>query len=255
MYRKDVNDLSPMRVFEKSMHGGLGRGNIGVVVARPGIGKTAILVQIALDDLMRDRKVLHLSHEHAVDHVRAYYDEIFHDLAGLMKLDAPEAVRLDIEKNRMIYSHLGNTKADPPSKRGGTSSVKKILDTVAFARDIAHFEPDVIILDAFDFTHASGEAMQSLRDMARDLSVELWISAQVDVRSAPSAGIPEPLRAVQEHLSVVVLLDAEKDNVRLRLLKDHDNAELADLHLVVLCIEDLSLEVFDLDPVAFNLVG
>src|SRR6187549_1965277 len=115
MYRKDVNERSPMRVFEKSMHGGLGRGNVGVVASRAGVGKTALLVQIALDDLLRDRKVLHISHEHAVDHVRAYYDEIFHDLAGHMKLAEPEAVRVDIEKNRMIYSHIGHAKNEPPS--------------------------------------------------------------------------------------------------------------------------------------------
>jgi hypothetical protein len=62
--------------------------------------------------------VLHISHEHAVDHVRAYYDEIFHDLAMVMKLDEPEAVRVDIEKNRLIYSHLPE-RNDPPSIRGG----------------------------------------------------------------------------------------------------------------------------------------
>src|SRR5574339_987740 len=107
MYRKEVNERSPMRVFEKSMHGGLGRGNIGVVVARPGVGKTALLVQIALDDLLRDRKVLHISHEHAVDHVRAYYDEIFHDLSTYRKLDQPAAIRLEIERHRLIFSHLG----------------------------------------------------------------------------------------------------------------------------------------------------
>jgi hypothetical protein len=38
MYRKDVNERSPMRVFEKSIHGGLGRGNVGVVAARAGVG-------------------------------------------------------------------------------------------------------------------------------------------------------------------------------------------------------------------------
>ncbi len=39
MYRKEVNERSPMRVFEKSMHGGLGRGNVGVVAARHGVGR------------------------------------------------------------------------------------------------------------------------------------------------------------------------------------------------------------------------
>src|SRR6476469_7700094 len=104
MYRKDVNERSPRRVFEKPMHGGLGRGNVGVVAARAGVGKTALLVQIALDDLLRDRKVLHISHEQAVDHVRAYYDEIFHDLASLSRLEAPDEVHLDVERHRLIYS-------------------------------------------------------------------------------------------------------------------------------------------------------
>jgi archaellum biogenesis ATPase FlaH len=244
MYRKDVNERSPMRVFEKSMHGGLGRGNIGVVVARAGVGKTALLVQIALDDLLRDRKVLHISHEHAVDHVRAYYDEIFHDLAGVMKLEAPEAVRVDIEKNRLIYSHLGPSKNDPPSMRGGSTSIQKILDTVAFAREYAHFEPDVIILDAFDFANAKPEAIQALRDLARERSLELWISAQVDARKAPTEGLPGPLSAVQEHLSVVVFLEPERDIVRLRLLKDHDNVELTDLHLR---LDPHSMRVIDED--------
>ena len=155
MYRKDVNERSPMRVFEKSMHGGLGRGNVGVVASRPGVGKTPLLVQIALDDLLRDRKVLHISHEHAVDHVRAYYDEIFHDLSVASKLDDTEAVKLDVERHRLIYSHLSHTTAQPMSNRGGRSSIAKILETVAFARDIAHFEADVIIIDGFDFHHAS----------------------------------------------------------------------------------------------------
>lgn len=230
MYRKEVNERSPMRVFEGSMHGGLGRGNIGVIVARPGVGKTALLVQIALDDLLRDRKVLHISHEHAVDHVRAYYDEIFHDLAMVMKLDEPEAVRVDIEKNRLIYSHLPE-RNDPPSIRGGSSSIEKILRTVNFARQFAHFEPDVIILDAFDFVNARPEALDELSNLARERNVELWIAATVDVRKAPTSGLPEPLDKFQQKLSVVVFLEPEREIVRLRLLKDHDNTELTDLHL------------------------
>src|SRR5438128_12246391 len=122
MYRKDVNERSPMRVFEKSMHGGLGRGNVGVVLSRAGVGKTPLLVQIALDDLLRDRKVLHISHEHAVDHVRAYYDEIFHDLAVSMELENQEQEKADIERHRLIYSHLGYVKEGPMSIRGGGSS-------------------------------------------------------------------------------------------------------------------------------------
>src|SRR5580698_7703967 len=155
MYRKEVNERSPMRVFEKSMHGGLGRGNVGVVAARTGVGKTPLLVQIALDDLMRDRRVLHISHEHAVDHVRAYYDEIFHDLAAVSKLVNTESVKLDVERHRLIYSLMTQAVNQPMSLRGGHSSISKILETVTFAREVAHFEPDVIIIFFFDDTAAT----------------------------------------------------------------------------------------------------
>ena len=80
MLLKELTERSPMRIFENSIHGGLGAGNLGVVVARHGMGKTAFLVDIALDDLMRGRKVLHVTIGRTIEHVREYYEEIFRDL-------------------------------------------------------------------------------------------------------------------------------------------------------------------------------
>ena len=37
MYQRDVNRRSPLRVFERSIHGGLGPGNLGVVMSRAGV--------------------------------------------------------------------------------------------------------------------------------------------------------------------------------------------------------------------------
>lgn len=228
MYRKDVNERSPMRVFEKSMHGGLGRGNLGVVAARPGVGKTPLLVQIALDDLLRDRRVLHISHEHAVDHVRAYYDEIFHDLSLASNLADPESVKLEVERHRLIYSHI--TMAPPASTGGGRSPIAKILQTVAFARDIAHFEPDAIIIDGFDFAHATAEAVKALGDLAKERSIELWVSANAEASEKPGT-LPAPLDRFADLLDVVVFLAPERDVVRLQLLKDHGNKDLGELNL------------------------
>src|ERR1700679_2485203 len=180
MYRKEVNERSPMRVFEKSIHGGLGRGNVGLVVSKHGVGKTPVLVQIALDDLLRDRRVLHISHEHAVDHVRAYYDEIFHDLAAVSKLANVDAEKLDVERHRLIFSLMTQALQNPPSLRGGSSSMAKILETVAFARDVAHFVPDVIVIDQFDFAHAAPNAVTALRALAKESNVELWLSANAE---------------------------------------------------------------------------
>ena len=230
MYRKDVNERSPMRVFEKSMHGGLGRGNVGIVAAQAGVGKTPLLVQIALDDLMRSHRVLHISHEHAVDHVRAYYDEIFHDLAEFARLEEPEGVKLDVERHRLLLSLLASRDAAPVSRRGGHSPISKVLDAVNFARDFAHFEPEVIVIDGFDLAHGTSEAVHELSALASERNVELWLSATVD---PPVGGVqvPEGLARFMPLVQVVVWLDAERDAVQLRLFKDHDSKDLADLRL------------------------
>lgn len=244
MYRREVNERSPMRVFEGSMHGGLGRGNVGVVISRPGVGKTALLVQIALDDLLRDRKVLHISHEHAVDHVRAYYDEIFHDLAQSMRLEEPELVRTEVERHRLIYSHIGHVQASTEApEKAARLWVDKILETVSFARNVAHFEPDVIIIDGFDLALSSEEAVEALGRLARERSAEVWVAAQLAEAGAPGK-LPPPLDKLARHIGVVVYLQPERDVVRLRLLKDHDNTDLADLHLR---LDPHSMRVIDED--------
>src|ERR1041385_8555571 len=109
MYRKELNESNPLRLFENSIHGGLGRGNVGVVVARHGIGKTAFLVGIALDEAMRGRKALHVSLDKTVDHVREFYDEIFMDLAHSSNLEDIATARLDMERHRMIHTYAGKS--------------------------------------------------------------------------------------------------------------------------------------------------
>lgn len=264
MERSEVNDRSPLRVFERSMRGGLGRGNVGVVAARPGVGKTPLLVQIGLDDLLRDRRVLHVSHEHAVDHVRAYYDELFHELAAAMNLSDPAIVRADIERHRQIYSLLSSAKAGPNSLRGGQTSVTKIIETVTFARDVAAFEPDVIIVDGFDLAGASEDALRALASLARGRSLELWVAASTNEAPTAEGSLPEPLARAQAHAAVIVWLEPERDVVRLKLLKDHDTPK-ADLAQLSLRLDPHSMRILEgeipprsarpLDPRRFRLLS
>jgi hypothetical protein len=229
MYRKEVNERSPMRVFEKSMHGGLGQGNVGIVASAPGVGKTPLLVQIALDDLLRDRRVLHITHEHSVDHVRTHYSELFHDLCTISQLNDPDSVRLDIERNRMIFA-LTRNQSDPPiSQRGGSSSIQRILEVVKFTQQTAQFSPQVIIIDGFDLASANEEAMRVLRGVALELDAELWISANTN--GVTTGTLPSPLDRFSKSVDVIVFLEAEKDVVRLRLVKDHDSKSIEELHL------------------------
>src|SRR5579862_7575766 len=159
MYGKELNERNPLRLFEHTIHGGLGAGNIGVVVARHGIGKTAFLVGIALDEAMRARKVLHVSLEQTVAHLREFYDEIFIDLAHSANLEDLPAERLEMERNRVIHTYAGKSFTIP-----------KLRHSINFLVEYAHFTPACVIVEGFDFDRATLEDMEAFRQLAADFN-------------------------------------------------------------------------------------
>ena len=73
---QEIYERSPVRVLASHLEGGLGRGKVGFIAAEPGVGKSALLVHLALDTLLREENVLHVSMTDSVDHVRQFYDQI-----------------------------------------------------------------------------------------------------------------------------------------------------------------------------------
>ena len=223
MHRKEINERSPVRLLESSIHGGLGPGNIGVVIARPGVGKTAFLVGVALDDLMRERKVLHVSLEQSSDKVRAFYDEIFMDLAHQRELEDVWKVRLALESHRMIHCYLENT-----------FSLDKLRGALAFMCNHGDFRPVAIIVDGFAFDSATSEDMAALRAIAREGEAELWMSAVTHRDSSQSdRGIPEPVAHLEGDVDVILSMAHDMKAVHVSLLKDHDNPSVANLKLAL----------------------
>jgi hypothetical protein len=231
MYRKELNERNPLRLFEHSTNGGLGDGNIGVVVARHGSGKTAFLVGVALDEAMRGRKTLHVSLDKTVDHIREFYDEIFMDLAHSAHLEDIPAERLEMERNRIIHTYAGKS-----------FTIDKLRHSVTFLKENAHFDPACLILEGFDFDRATMADMEAFRQIASEFKVEMWMSA-VTHRGVPlnERGIPEPVAKVASAIAVIVQMTDHSDGVHLSLLKDHDNPNVAKLTL-------------DLDPSTMLLV-
>jgi len=221
MYAKELNERNPLRLFEHSIHGGLGRGNIGVVLARHGIGKTAFLVAIALDDAMRGRKALHVSLDNTVDHVREFYDELFMDLAHSAHLDDLATERLEMERNRMIHTYAGKS-----------FTIHKLRHSIKFLKEYVHFDPECIIVEGFNFERASLADVAAFRELAGEFNVELWMSA-VTHRGVPlnDHGVPEPVAKLYSAISVIVQMADAGDGVHISLLKDHDNPDVAKLTL------------------------
>jgi len=228
MFQKEVNAHSPLRILEKSIHGGLGKGNLGVVMARAGVGKTACLVQIALDDLMRERKVLHISLEHTIDHVQSWYDALFDDLALANDLDHTEQVRSMVAHNRLIHAFADHDLW--PAR----------LDKLAgLMREHMHFQPAAVLVDGYPWERhsvAENAAMiGALKSFAVMCDAELWMSAQSHRRTSGlhPTQVPPPCDAVVDLVDVCIYLEPNGNAVSVRLLKDHDHPSPSDTRLTL----------------------
>jgi hypothetical protein len=219
MFRKYLNARSPLRLLEKGLHGGLGRGNLGLVLAGRGVGKTACLVGFALDDLLRGGHVLHVALDHSVHHVREFYDTVFRDLAESTHLEDAARVHAEADRCRSI-------RAYPPSR----FSAAKLREAVEFEAE-AGAKPELVIVDGFEFATAPRDEILDLGVLASELQAEVWLSASV--RGERVVSLPPEIAPIEDLLSVILALEPADGAVALRALKDHGNPDLSALHVAL----------------------
>jgi hypothetical protein len=215
--RKFLNARSPLRLLEKGLHGGLGAGNLGVVIAGHGVGKTSFLVGVAVDELLRDGRVLHVSCSHPVTHVRAHYDTVYDELAQSKHLEDLGMIRGEIDRRRSIRVY-------PPN----TLTPGKLRDAVKLARE-AGAVPSLIVLEGLDITLLTHADVEDLRGLAQELPAEIWLEATSDKERA--VAVPSGMRPFEDLISVILALEPGHDVVRLRAIKDHANPDVSDLHV------------------------
>jgi hypothetical protein len=219
MYQRYLNARSPLRLLEKGLHGGLGRGNLGLVVAAPGVGKTSFLVGVALDDLLRGKPVLHVAEGHVVQHVRDHYDTVFEELANTTHLENHAVVRAEIDRLRRIrvYPH-------------GVFDAKRLREALALEAELGA-RPEIVVVDGLDFAQRGADEAAEWASAAREADVELWMTA-----NAPSeriAALPASFAPLAPHCGVILALEPNAGAVALRALKDHDNPDVAALHVAL----------------------
>ena len=210
---KDFISVSPLKILEQSSRRGLGPGNLGVLIARAGVGKTACLIHIALDRIFRGEKLIHVSLEEGPEKVSAYYNVIYNDLLKALDLSDNDEYRMRIDRNRMILAYL-NQSFDLDRLEANLKNLAERLD----------FRPNTLIVDGLDFEKTGRDTLEGLRKTGRAFGAEIWFSAlsHRHITETNERGIPHPCATVDDLLSIIIQLVPEPSGVFLRLLKDHD---------------------------------
>src|SRR5210317_2482062 len=104
MLKEDLIKKNPLRVLNPLTPETLPDHRMGLIMARAGLGKTAILVQIAMDSMLRDQKVLHVSVGEDLGKAKAWYDDIFKYIAEGFQLENVAEIENELMRNRMIMT-------------------------------------------------------------------------------------------------------------------------------------------------------
>jgi hypothetical protein len=205
MLSEEIYARSPMRVFNQSIHGGLAAGELGGVIGRAGVGKSVLLVHLALDRILRDDNVLHISLRDSADHVRSFYDELFPRVTRAAGLGSAEALAITLERRRMIQAYLN---------RPFTSD--DLLRALDMLGEFMQFEPRAVLIDGFPAEDREG--LEALAIVARDRKLAIWIAVQTH---RDDKGV----LANQDKYHTLVSLKPVQEHIVLSAMKVHGNTE------------------------------
>ncbi len=209
---KDFGSLSPLRILEKSGEKGLGRGNLGVLIARAGVGKTACLIHFALDKLLSREKLVHVSLEDGPEKVTSYYRVIYSELIKALEVEDEQELRMLMEHNRMILAFLNRS-----------FDMARLRQNLLNLAEKVGFRADCLIVDGLDFDEAGRELFEDFKALAAEFQVEIWFSARSHRHLTETSrdGVPHPCHRVEDLFSLIMQLVPETSGIYLRLLKDH----------------------------------
>ncbi|MDR3123650.1 MAG: AAA family ATPase [Treponema sp.] len=213
MVKQELIQRSPVRILEKSIHGGLGTGEVGIISSPSGVGKTSVLVQLALDKLLQAKKVIHVSFTQHTDYILAWYEDIFEEFTHKKNLENVRDVKNELIKNRVLMNF----------NQDGVSSEQILRSLRAMIVD-GGFQAEALIIDGFDFAKMTGERLAATRDFARELGLSVWYSCTVKGEGAvyDKKNIPLVVGDFVELVDVVIVLEPKQDHIALTVSKDRD---------------------------------
>jgi hypothetical protein len=211
--KQELVQRSPVRVFEKSIHGGLKAGEIGVIASQSGIGKTSVLVQIALDKLLQEKKIIHVSFNQHSDYVLSWYEDIFNEFISKKNLENARDVRNEVTKNRVLMNFNQDGISGEQILRGLKAMIVE-----------GGFKAEAIIIDGFDFAKTDRDRIVKVKEFAKEQDIEVWYSCTVKGagQSYDKRNIPFVIKDYTDLIEVIIILEPKSDHIELTVPKDRD---------------------------------
>jgi len=208
MVKQDLIERSAVRNFEKALHGGLQPGEIGIVTAKKGVGKTSMLVQLGLDQLLQGNPLVHISFSQHVDYAITWYNNMFDELAERKHLEKAAELKAEIIARRIVL----NFNQDIVRTAQIIKTVKALFEGGS--------KPSTLMIDDFNFAKALPEAMEQMKAFAKEMGLFIWYTASTDTQDKK---MPTDLTRYVDDSDIILYLEQASDFIKIHALKDRDN--------------------------------
>lgn len=168
------------------------RGGFGAVIAHAGVGKTALLVQLALTEIVNGRHVLHISMDDPLKKVDLWYREMFQHLVG-QELSQATARWGKVLLHRFIMIFQADR-----------FTVPRLEERLAELIEQKIFSPELIIVDGLHFDKSTRDMLLELQSLAKRHSLKIWFTVHAHRHEEPMPnGMPPGFGSLVDLFSLV----------------------------------------------------
>ena len=170
------------------LKGGLGRGELGVVTANTGVGKSHWLVALGANAMRAGKNVLHYTFELTETAVGIRYDS---NLCGIPSNDVQD--HKDLVKEVYRDKQLGRLIIkEYPTGSASVITIRNHIEKLS----LKGFKPNVIVIDYADIMkstrsydslrHELKLVYEELRNLSMEMNIPIWTASQANRDSAQS---------------------------------------------------------------------
>ena len=209
MLKKDLILRNPISLLGSPDEEIPQKGQFGAILARAGVGKTALMVQMALSSLLQNRNVLHISLRDPVGKVSLWYEEVFRNVAAKYEIGEMVSLWESILTHRFIMTFQVEGFTAP-----------KLQERIEELSEQGIFFPQMMLIDGLPFEGDIRGSLENLKEIAQRQGLPVWFTVRTHRDQSPGPdGFPPQMQGVLDLFDVVVQLQPVKDSVRLMLVK------------------------------------
>lgn len=209
MLKNELILKNPLRRMGYESDDILDKGEFGAVMARAGVGKTAFLVQLALNSMLRGKNVLHISLNDPVKKVSLWYWEVFSRITSHHHIQQSNQLWDMILPHRFIMTFRVEGFSVPILEERLTDLIEQEI-----------FKPDAMIIDGVPFEASNQQDLADLKHLAARLDMQVWFTIRTHrhEESDPD-GTPSQLMNIDDLFEVVIQLVPMGKNIQIKAFK------------------------------------